>query len=82
MAQFWDGRSPNVEDQAMGPVLNSVEMAMPDVEHVATVLNGISKYVVIFDYEDTVQKALKGFSPRDYLRAIDNTCIAHLNRTL
>lgn len=48
MAQFWDGRSPNVEDQAMGPVLNSVEMAMPDVEHVATVLNGIPDYKARF----------------------------------
>jgi cytochrome c peroxidase len=29
-AQFWDGRSPNVEEQAKGPILNPHEMAMPD----------------------------------------------------
>jgi cytochrome c peroxidase len=28
-AQFWDGRAPDVEAQAKGPVLNPVEMAMP-----------------------------------------------------
>lgn len=32
IAQFWDGRSPSVEDQATGPVGNPIEMggAMPD----------------------------------------------------
>ncbi len=29
-AQFWDGRAADVEEQAKGPVLNPVEMAMPD----------------------------------------------------
>ena len=28
IAQFWDGRSPDVEAQASGPMLNPVEMAM------------------------------------------------------
>ena len=32
VAQFWDGRSPDVEDQAKGPVLNPIEMAMPSAE--------------------------------------------------
>ena len=30
IAQFWDGRAATLEDQAKGPVLNPVEMAMPD----------------------------------------------------
>lgn len=29
LAQFWDGRAPDVEAQAKGPILNPVEMAMP-----------------------------------------------------
>lgn len=29
LAQFWDGRAPSVEEQAKGPILNPVEMAMP-----------------------------------------------------
>ncbi len=28
--QFWDGRAARLEDQAVGPPLNPVEMAMPD----------------------------------------------------
>jgi cytochrome c peroxidase len=27
--QFWDGRSPDLEDQALHPFLNPVEMALP-----------------------------------------------------
>jgi cytochrome c peroxidase len=38
-AQFWDGRAPSLEDQAKGPVLNPVEMAMP---HEKAVLERIS----------------------------------------
>jgi len=48
LAQFWDGRAPTVEEQAKGPVLNPVEMAMPDPDHVAAVLRSIPGYVVAF----------------------------------
>lgn len=30
IAQFWDGRAADVEAQALGPILNPIEMAMPD----------------------------------------------------
>ena len=30
IAQFWDGRAPDLAEQAKGPVLNPVEMGMPD----------------------------------------------------
>ena len=30
ISQFWDGRAPTVEEQAKGPILNPVEMAVPD----------------------------------------------------
>ena len=29
LAQFWDGRAPDLKAQAKGPILNPVEMAMP-----------------------------------------------------
>ena len=29
VAQFWDGRAADVEEQAKGPILNPIEMAMP-----------------------------------------------------
>ncbi len=47
-AQFWDGRAATVEDQAKGPVLNPVEMAMPDEASVVKVLASIPGYVEMF----------------------------------
>lgn len=44
IAQFWDGREPDVEAQAKGPVLNPVEMAMPSEEAVVDVLKSIPGY--------------------------------------
>ncbi|MCB9676411.1 MAG: c-type cytochrome [Alphaproteobacteria bacterium] len=44
VAQFWDGRAADVEEQAKGPVLNPVEMAMPDGETVVGVLKTIPGY--------------------------------------
>lgn len=48
LAQFWDGRAATVEDQAKGPVLNPVEMAMADEAHVVAVLRSIPGYVEAF----------------------------------
>ncbi|MDD5542025.1 MAG: cytochrome c peroxidase [Acidobacteriia bacterium] len=47
-AQFWDGRAPDVEEQAKGPVLNPVEMAMPNGEAVVSRLKAIPGYVEAF----------------------------------
>jgi cytochrome c peroxidase len=48
VAQFWDGRAPDVEAQALGPVLNPVEMGMPDAQSVLGVLRRIPGYVDAF----------------------------------
>lgn len=48
IAQFWDGRAPTVEEQAKGPVLNPVEMAMPSSDYVLRVLRSIPGYVTAF----------------------------------
>lgn len=48
VAQFWDGRAPNVEEQAKGPVLNPKEMAMKSPAEVEGVLRGIPGYVSAF----------------------------------
>lgn len=47
-AQFWDGRAPNVEEQAKGPVLNPVEMGMPSPEVVNQRLAEIPGYHPLF----------------------------------
>lgn len=36
VAQFWDGRAKDLVEQAKGPILNPVEMAMPDAATVET----------------------------------------------
>lgn len=46
--QFWDGRAPDVEQQAKGPVLNPAEMGMPSEQEVVTVLKSIPGYVDAF----------------------------------
>jgi cytochrome c peroxidase len=46
--QFWDGRSPHVEDQAKGPVLNPIEMALKDDKAAVDVLRSIPGYLPLF----------------------------------
>ena len=46
--QFWDGRAPDVEAQAKGPVMNPVEMAMPAEPVVVKVLESMPEYVDLF----------------------------------
>jgi cytochrome c peroxidase len=48
VAQFWDGREPDVEAQAKGPVLNPIEMAMPSQEVVIQTLSSIPGYITAF----------------------------------
>jgi cytochrome c peroxidase len=54
IAQFWDGRAADVEEQAKGPVMNPVEMAMPDEKTVLATLKSMPEYVALF------QKAFPG----------------------
>lgn len=49
VAQFWDGRSPDVEDQAKGPIQNQIEMAMPaGGAEAAAVIKTIPGYAPLF----------------------------------
>jgi len=48
LAQFWDGRARDLEEQAKGPVLNPAEMAMPDEATVVATLASIPGYVEAF----------------------------------
>ena len=48
IAQFWDGRAADLEEQAKGPILNPVEMAMPDEKYVLGVLKSMPEYVELF----------------------------------
>jgi cytochrome c peroxidase len=46
--QFWDGRAVSLEEQALGPVQNPVEMAMPSMEVVIERLTRDPSYVADF----------------------------------
>lgn len=53
IAQFWDGRAPDLAEQAKGPVLNPVEMAIPDE---ATAM----RQLAAAGYEPDFRKAFPG----------------------
>jgi cytochrome c peroxidase len=46
--QFWDGRAKDVEEQAGGPILNPVEMGIPNEEYLLNRLSGIEEYQTMF----------------------------------
>ncbi len=57
--QFWDGRAKDVEEQAGGPILNPVEMAIPSEEFLIDRLSSIEEYQQQFarafpDQEDPI----------------------------
>ena len=47
-SQFWDGRAEDLVEQAKGPILNPVEMAMPDEQAVEKKIRGIAEYQAAF----------------------------------
>lgn len=74
LAQFWDGRAKDVEEQAKGPILNPIEMAMPSADAVVAVLKSMPEYVAAFQAAfpgqadavtyDNVGKAIGAFERR------------------
>ncbi len=46
--QFWDGRSPDLKDQAKGPILNPIEMGMPSEKAVEKKIGAIAEYKEMF----------------------------------
>lgn len=73
-AQFWDGRAATLEDQAKGPILNPIEMGMPDAKTVEQRLKAIP------GYQKQFAKVFGGSEPITY----DNIAkaIATYERTL
>ena len=68
--QFWDGRAATLVEQAKGPLLNPIEMAMPSPEAVEARVQAIPGYVrefkVVFGGErpvtfDNVAKAIAAY---------------------
>ncbi len=57
VAQFWDGRAADVEEQATKPVTNPIEMALANDQAIVTVLESMPEYVEAF------KKAFPGDKP-------------------
>lgn len=57
-SQFWDGRSPSLEDQAKGPLLAEPEMGMPShdfvMERIQNVPGYVAEFGTVFDGDDVV----------------------------
>jgi cytochrome c peroxidase len=72
--QFWDGRAVSLEEQAKGPLINSVEMGMSSHDMVIARIQQIPGYV----------QAFKKVFPKDKKPTIDNAAkaIAAYERTL
>ena len=48
-SQFWDGRAATLEEQAVGPVVNSVEMGMANLNDAIERIRAIPGYKAYFD---------------------------------
>lgn len=48
LAQFWDGRAKDLEEQALGPILNPVEMGMKSEADVVAMLKNDKDYIQAF----------------------------------
>ncbi|KAB2654743.1 MAG: cytochrome-c peroxidase, partial [Verrucomicrobia bacterium] len=77
IAQFWDGRAEDLKAQAKGPILNPIEMAMPDEKAV------LAKIGAIKSYRRDFQKAFPGDNSLTYdnlalaIAAFERTLVTH-----
>lgn len=73
--QFWDGRSPSLEDQALHPFVNSVEMGLKDHEPILAIVRKDPQYVEAF------KKAFNIEAPKITMTEVTRA-IATFERTL
>lgn len=68
-SQFWDGRAPTLEEQAKLPIINPIEMGMPDhaavVKRVSEIAEYQKEFADVFGKDgitiDTIAKAIAAF---------------------
>ena len=48
IAQFWDGRAPDLKEQAKAPIQNPIEMGMPSEKFVVDKISKIPEYPALF----------------------------------
>lgn len=71
---FWDGRAKSLEDQAIQPFINPVEMGMPDHSAVVRKIEGIKGYIKefnkVFGDERKRTNQIKGITIEEIGKAI------------
>jgi cytochrome c peroxidase len=73
--QFWDGRSPSLEDQSLHPFTNPVEMGLADHEPILKIVRSDPEYVAMF-------KKVFGKSGADITMNEVTKAIASFERTI
>lgn len=75
IAQFWDGRAADLSEQAKGPILNPVEMGIPDEATAVRNIEEIAEYKALFE---------AAFPDKDTLISYQNIAdaIAEFEKTL
>ena len=73
--QFWDGRAADLEAQAIGPMLNPLEMGMPDGEAVLSIVREDDSYQLQFNH-------VFGVTPQQIALTHVAKAIASFERTL
>lgn len=66
--QFWDGRSPSLEDQALHPFVNPVEMGLKDHEPILAIVRTDPAYVEAF--KQVFQKSGEAVTMKEVTQAI------------
>lgn len=77
--QFWDGRAKSLEEQAKGPMVNAVEMGMPNhqavMERIAAIPGYRTTFAKVFGSKDalTIQNAVKAIAAYERTLITPNT---------
>ncbi|WP_413203556.1 cytochrome-c peroxidase [Rhodospirillum sp. A1_3_36] len=72
---FWDGRAKSLEDQALGPILNPIEMGMPSIETAADRLRADPTYRTAFSVAFGSNVPINGDSIARAIAAYERTLI-------
>jgi len=76
--QFWDGDAVDLTEQAKGPILNPVEMGMPDSNAVVKKISAIDEYQDLFAKAfPNSKKALTYTNLAEAIAAFERTLITH-----
>lgn len=67
-SQFWDGRSPSLEDQALHPPVNPVEMGLPNHDPILKIVRTDPAYVKAF--QEVFGKTGKDVTMKEVTQAI------------